>query len=796
MYLRMYIDPLHSYLIISYLAMFALICIYILLMYIQLRPTNTVIFNIGDHRRASRWLSLLLPVVSYPLYIVTRVIALLLTRIMPRYFDHSSASLVFERLHHVPWDDYPMRSEHTSPSVSSSNDASTQPPRAYDPQDHLSDLLQVPTCEFRPEDRLRDSSRHTRTPDKVSPPPEGPYKAPSEPITGKFDLEPFVVREPPNASCYLSSSSSVHSSTSPHARRHDSDTANRCTYDSEMYSDVSDTQYNTEPSATHVPPFASRYTSSSLLVCPSTSHYVHGHDSDTLSSCIRDSDSDNDLLSTQHTSEVSTTTKSDLKHPELTLGVRRPSRGRSREDIVCCQTPVLGLSESANVPKATTITESEFERLKVCLSSYSHSHNEVRDGNLHCKSPVSCVSKPDNISNALTTSNCESKRSRVASRSDSHLHRSLCNGNMRSQSPVGSMSESDNVPKVSTLTPSKYERLKSSLSSYSRSRRAVSGDNSSCKTLASVNDPGNTPKASTTSKGKSVAHDYDPDMQPHSHLRSETLEEVSQVYPSAYSGLREEYIDPKVVSNASINVPTSTFDFKECIASDNVDSTSYLPYAPNTTMYSIDTNTARNCEYMPASAALTSIVREDKLAHAQRKLFRRLGRDIYHLGIPTPEENRFPSRSCEVWAMHIFDLLDTVVTFRPTCLITSKLIPAQEIGYWPEYGELHIAFAQLIERTVTRRSARDALLPIPEWPATECLFPAEAFAVAAVCYRDQMERCIQKLYDLITTIASSPGVSIEKHEPDNVDHVSHDLRDHMSPVNPDSPSMITRSYKA
>ncbi|KAH7310395.1 hypothetical protein B0J17DRAFT_585998, partial [Rhizoctonia solani] len=51
--------------------------------------------------------------------------------------------------------------------------------------------------------------------------------------------------------------------------------------------------------------------------------------------------------------------------------------------------------------------------------------------------------------------------------------------------------------------------------------------------------------------------------------------------------------------------------------------------------------------------------------------------------MPAPEENRYPSRSCEVWAKHIFDLLDKVVTFRPTCRITALRIPAQEISLTP-----------------------------------------------------------------------------------------------------------------
>ncbi|KAF8747302.1 hypothetical protein RHS01_11331 [Rhizoctonia solani] len=43
----------------------------------------------------------------------------------------------------------------------------------------------------------------------------------------------------------------------------------------------------------------------------------------------------------------------------------------------------------------------------------------------------------------------------------------------------------------------------------------------------------------------------------------------------------------------------------------------------------------------------------------------------------------------------------------------------------------------------------EELLPIPEWPEHDCLFTSHSFEVAAVTYRDQMERFIQKLYEIL-----------------------------------------------
>ncbi|KAG8710599.1 hypothetical protein FRC11_004324, partial [Ceratobasidium sp. 423] len=159
--------------------------------------------------------------------------------------------------------------------------------------------------------------------------------------------------------------------------------------------------------------------------------------------------------------------------------------------------------------------------------------------------------------------------------------------------------------------------------------------------------------------------------------------------------------------------------------------------------------------------------------------------------MPTPEETRYPSQSCEKWAKLIFDLLDKAVTFRPTCFITDKLIPAQEIGFWPEYGELHIAFTQLINRSIAKQSEHDSLFPIPEWPASDCLFHAQAFEVAAVSFRDQMERWVQKLYDLLTIKSAnlSTFLATSTKKLSNIDLVQMDLCDQANHSYSDSSSI-------
>ncbi|KDN39703.1 hypothetical protein RSAG8_08621, partial [Rhizoctonia solani AG-8 WAC10335] len=226
--------------------------------------------------------------------------------------------------------------------------------------------------------------------------------------------------------------------------------------------------------------------------------------------------------------------------------------------------------------------------------------------------------------------------------------------------------------------------------------------------------------------------------------------------------------------------------------------TKYLPYAPGTTMYILRPDEAKEFEFMPASAGRTSQVRLHKEVNDFRKIFRRMGRVFYRLNMPTPEENRYPSRSCEAWAKHIFDILDKVVTFRPTCRITTMRIPAQEIHQWPEYGELYVALTQLINKSITRPSDIESLLPLPEWPASECLFHAHAFEVAAVSFRDQVERTIQKLYDIIsikiTDRAPSPVISTGEFT--EVDPMQEDLRDRTMRLDPNSSLIVPKDVRA
>ncbi|QRW17547.1 Retrovirus-related Pol polyprotein from transposon [Rhizoctonia solani] len=194
----------------------------------------------------------------------------------------------------------------------------------------------------------------------------------------------------------------------------------------------------------------------------------------------------------------------------------------------------------------------------------------------------------------------------------------------------------------------------------------------------------------------------------------------------------------------------------------------YLPYLPDTPAYAITDKEIADYLFQPASAGLISETQLDlEISQARRTLWR-LARNLYNLPMPTQQDSYTPNQSCETWATHLFELLDIVTTFRPTCVITNKLIPAQDIHYWPKYGELHIAYNSLVAKTIRKSNELDLLLLTPEWLASKCLFDACAFKVAAVSFRDQMEQSIQRLHDILTksiTVQDLPHKSSTNHLP-------------------------------
>ncbi|QRW26688.1 Retrovirus-related Pol polyprotein from transposon [Rhizoctonia solani] len=224
----------------------------------------------------------------------------------------------------------------------------------------------------------------------------------------------------------------------------------------------------------------------------------------------------------------------------------------------------------------------------------------------------------------------------------------------------------------------------------------------------------------------------------------------------------------------------------------------YLPYSPSTTLYPLNEESPGEFNYQPDCTQMTSWCRKNPQANSFRKVYRQLGRVFYHVEIPPAHENRYPSPSCEQWASHYFKLLDTVVTFRPTCCITTKLVPAQEINHWPEYGKLHIDLNKLIKRTVHSVYDMEELLPIPEWPEHDCLFTSHSFEVAAVTYRDQMERFIQKLYEILGRQLQTgpPSPVISAGHLSEVEPGQEHLRDRTLQLKQDMTLLVPKSSRA
>jgi hypothetical protein len=122
------------------------------------------------------------------------------------------------------------------------------------------------------------------------------------------------------------------------------------------------------------------------------------------------------------------------------------------------------------------------------------------------------------------------------------------------------------------------------------------------------------------------------------------------------------------------------------------------------------------------------------------------------------EYNVYPSERCEKWAQEILYELDLLLVFKPNCLVTRKRLAAVCPEDNPAYGALYLTLTQL------RNSVKQSNAPeVPQWPQADCIFTAPAFEVAAVLFRDEVERFITWIYQraLERSNPSSPAHSEE-----------------------------------
>jgi hypothetical protein len=122
------------------------------------------------------------------------------------------------------------------------------------------------------------------------------------------------------------------------------------------------------------------------------------------------------------------------------------------------------------------------------------------------------------------------------------------------------------------------------------------------------------------------------------------------------------------------------------------------------------------------------------------------------------EYNVYPSSRCEKWAQEILYELDLLMVFKPNCLVTRKRIAAVCPEDNPAYGAFDLTLTQL-RSSVMRSNAPE----VPQWPQADCIFTAPAFEVAAVLFRDEVERLITWIYQhaLEHSNPSSPAHSEE-----------------------------------
>jgi hypothetical protein len=149
--------------------------------------------------------------------------------------------------------------------------------------------------------------------------------------------------------------------------------------------------------------------------------------------------------------------------------------------------------------------------------------------------------------------------------------------------------------------------------------------------------------------------------------------------------------------------------------------------------------------HIPTAAHTISVVKTDATANEFRKVFRRLGQRIYGIAPPTVDQY-YPSPNCEVWATVLFERLDRLTTFIPNCLVTQDYIPTVCVADQPEYGNFFIDLVRNRDRSLRASLEPLEAPPLPQWPYAQCYFDSTAFEVAAVVFRDEVERFIAWLY--------------------------------------------------
>jgi hypothetical protein len=184
----------------------------------------------------------------------------------------------------------------------------------------------------------------------------------------------------------------------------------------------------------------------------------------------------------------------------------------------------------------------------------------------------------------------------------------------------------------------------------------------------------------------------------------------------------------------------------------------FLPYAPITTTFDITKAQQSELTFYPEPTHLTSWVKNHADLNEFRRVYRKLGRTIYSFPNPPVEYNVYPSEHCEKWAQAILYELDLLLVFKPNCLVTRKCLAAVCPEDNPAYGAFYLTLTQL-RNSIVRSNAPE----VPLWPQADCIFTTPAFKVAAVLFRDEVERFITWIYQraLERSNPSSPAHSEE-----------------------------------
>jgi hypothetical protein len=179
--------------------------------------------------------------------------------------------------------------------------------------------------------------------------------------------------------------------------------------------------------------------------------------------------------------------------------------------------------------------------------------------------------------------------------------------------------------------------------------------------------------------------------------------------------------------------------------------TSFMAYLalPKTSYLELPDYEQRRFTYTPATAQLTNTVRLYDDLNDRRQLVRAIGWSVYNKSSIPPEHNIYLSVQGRLWAETYLNILDTMCVFSPRWIHVASGDRVQDLDHTLHanlYRELNSLARQYLRRVIP--DDRIGHPTVPTYPIMDAhiTFNKKQHEVAAVVYRDEVERFLGYVY--------------------------------------------------